>query len=479
MNVSEIALTSRRNTSPSGSEPHILQATNPMNGVKGAEHRGHTLNDVSAILDRAVVAARDWSQKSIEERGQFIRAAAALFREEKQRLVALMTAEMGKTLRDGEAEVEKCAYSLETFAAAAEQDLAPEAVSTSDGDALIVFRPLGCVLGVMPWNYPLWQVVRAAGPALMAGNGFLYKHASDVPGCALALEHLFAEAGLPHGLMRTLLIRSSEVEHVIADSRIAAVTLTGSVEAGRAVAAAAGMSLKKCVLELGGSDPYLILEDADVQIAARICVAARMNNAGQSCNAGKRFIVIRSLRDSFEAAFLEEMSRYEMGDPREPSTLLGPLHKVSARDELHNQVERSVAAGARILLGGVVPDQPGAWYPATLLTDVGPGNPAFEEELFGPVAAIIEADDEAHAIGLANQTRFGLGSAVITADLDRGARIARDELWSGVACVNRPVRSNPRLPFGGLKDSGFGRECGRYGMREFVNVKTIQVAAHG
>lgn len=459
--------------------PFTLQAVDPMTGARGPACSGHSRAEVSIILDRAVAAADDWDRTTIANRGRVLQAAARLFRDNSDRLTALMTAEMGKTLRDGRAEVEKCARSLEIFAAAAEQDLAPERVATEDGDGLIVFRPLGVVLGVMPWNYPFWQVVRAAGPALMAGNGFVFKHASDVPGCALALESLFAEAGLPEGLMRALLIRSGDVEQVIADRRIAAVTLTGSVEAGRSVAAAAGMALKKCVLELGGSDPYLILDDADVAFAARVCVAARMNNAGQSCNAGKRFIVVQPLKAAFEAAFVAEMARYEMDDPRDPATLLGPMHKASARDELHDQVERSIAGGARLLVGGEVPDRPGAWYPATILTDVRPGNPAFEEELFGPVAAVTEASDEADAIALANRTRFGLGAGVITADLDRGERIARDELRSGVACVNRPVRSNPRLPFGGIQDSGFGRECGRYGMREFVNVKTVQVASHG
>jgi succinate-semialdehyde dehydrogenase/glutarate-semialdehyde dehydrogenase len=389
-----------------------------------------------------------------------------------------MTSEMGKTLRDGRAEVEKCALALEHFAAAAETYLAPEEVETGDGKALIVLRPLGCVLGVMPWNFPFWQVIRAAGPALMAGNGFVFKHASSVPGCALALEALLEDAGLPAGLFRTLLVASERIGDIIADRRIAAVTLTGSTDAGRSVAAAAGRSLKKCVLELGGSDPYVILSDADVDIAARICATARMNNGGQSCNAGKRFIVVRKQRAKFEAAFVQHLKAYAMGDPRRQGTLLGPMHSVAARDALHEQVARSVAAGAKVLLGGLVPPGPGAWYPATVLTGVRPGNPAFEEELFGPVAAIIEAAHEDDAIRLANLTPFGLGAGVITSNLARGEKIAIEKLDAGVACVNRPVRSDPRLPFGGVGDSGHGRECGSFGMREFVNVKTVQVAQH-
>jgi len=333
------------------------------------------------------------------------------------------------------------------------------------------------VLAVMPWNFPFWQVFRFAAPALMAGNGALLKHASNVPGCALAIEEVLHEAGVPHDLFRTVLLPSSEVKALIEDDNIAAVTLTGSVAAGRSVATAAGGVLKKCVLELGGSDAYVVLEDADIEAAAKVCATARMVNGGQSCIAGKRFIVVRPILEKFEAAIVEAMRAYEMGDPRKEGTKLGPMVSEKARDDIHEQVEKSVANGARLLLGGEVPDRPGAWYPATVLTDVREGQPAHDAEVFGPVAAIIAADDEADAIRIANDSEFGLGSGVLTGDLERGRRIAAQELEAGMSFVNDNVRSDPRMPFGGVKHSGFGRECSSFGIREFTNIKSVQVAA--
>jgi succinate-semialdehyde dehydrogenase/glutarate-semialdehyde dehydrogenase len=341
--------------------------------------------------------------------------------------------------------------------------------------AFITFNPIGVVLAVMPWNFPFWQVFRFAAPTLMAGDGAVLKHASNVPGCALAIEDVFREAGFPPDLFRTVLIPGREVKPLIGDRSIAAVTLTGSVAAGRDVAAAAGTVLKKAVLELGGSDAYLVLEDADVAKAAQVCAAARMVNGGQSCIAGKRFVVVRPLRDAFERALTEAMAGYAMGDPRDPKTKLGPLCSVHARDEVHDQVRRSIDAGARLLLGGEVPDRPGAWYPATVLSDVRPRQPAHDEEVFGPVAAIIEAADEADAIRIANDSEFGLGSGVLTADLARGERIAAEALEAGMSFVGANVRSDPRLPFGGVKHSGYGRECSEFGIHEFVNVKSVLV----
>jgi succinate-semialdehyde dehydrogenase/glutarate-semialdehyde dehydrogenase len=309
----------------------------------------------------------------------------------------------------------------------------------------------------------------------MAGNGMLLKHASNVPGCALAIEEVLHDAGVPRDLFRTLLLPSRDIEALIKDNHIAAVTLTGSVPAGKSVATAAGSVLKKCVLELGGSDPYLILEDADIDAAAKVAATARMVNGGQSCIAGKRFIVVRDILERFERAMVEAMRAYEMGDPARDGTKLGPMQSVKARDEIHSQVERSVANGARLLLGGIVPDRAGAWYPATVLSDVRPGQPAHDEEVFGPVAAIIAADDEADAVRIANDSEFGLGSGVLTGDVDRGRRIAAEELEAGMSFVNENVRSDPRTPFGGVKHSGFGRECSAYGIREFVNIKTVHV----
>jgi succinate-semialdehyde dehydrogenase/glutarate-semialdehyde dehydrogenase len=420
-----------------------------------------------------------WRRTSFANRAVIIRKAAKILRARKDELARLMTEEMGKTLDDGRAEVEKCAFQCDWFADHAEAYLAKETVDFGGGEAFVTFTPIGIVLAVMPWNFPLWQVFRAVVPALMAGNGMLLKHASNVPGSALAIEGLLHEAGVPKDLFRALLLPSSEVEALIKDENISAVTLTGSVAAGRSVATAAGSVLKKCVLELGGSDAYVILGDADVEAAAKIAATARMVNGGQSCIAGKRFIVVRAILDPFEKAMVEAMSAYEMGDPTKEGTKLGPMQSVKARDEIHQQVEQSIAKGARLLLGGKVPDRPGAWYPATVLTDVRPEQPAHDEEVFGPVAAIIAAEDEADAIRIANDSKFGLGSGVLTSDLDRGRRIAAEELEAGLSFVNENVRSDPRMPFGGVKHSGYGRECSAYGIREFVNIKTVHVKPLG
>jgi succinate-semialdehyde dehydrogenase/glutarate-semialdehyde dehydrogenase len=392
-----------------------------------------------------------------------------------------MTEEMGKTLDDGRAEVEKCAFHCDWFADHAQDYLANEPADIGGGEAFVTFNPIGVILAVMPWNFPLWQVFRAAAPALMAGNGMLLKHASNVPGCALAIQDVLHEAGVPKDLFRTLLLPSRDVEALIKEDNIAAVTLTGSVPAGRSVATAAGSVLKKCVLELGGSDAYVVLEDADIAAAAKIAATARMVNGGQSCIAGKRFIVVRAVLEQFEKALVDAMRGYEMGDPTKEGTRLGPMVSVKARDDIHKQVEESIANGAKLLLGGKVPDRPGAWYPATVLSNVGPGQPAHDEEVFGPVAAIIAAEDEADAIGIANDSEFGLGSGVLTSDIDRGRRIAAEELEAGMSFVNENVRSDPRTPFGGIKHSGFGRECGVFGIREFVNIKTVHVkpVTHG
>jgi succinate-semialdehyde dehydrogenase/glutarate-semialdehyde dehydrogenase len=335
------------------------------------------------------------------------------------------------------------------------------------------------VLAVMPWNFPFWQVFRFAAPALMEGNGELLKHATNVPGCALAIVEVLHQAGVPHDLFRTLLLPSREVEALIKDEHVAAVTLTGSVAAGRSVATAAGSVLKKCVLELGGSDADVVLEDADIEAAAKVAATARMVNGGQSCIAGKRFIVVAPILERFEHALVEAMSGYRIDDPTKDDAKLGPMVSIKARDDIHAQVAASVAKGARLLLGGTVPDRPGAWYPATVLADVRPGQPAHDEEVFGPVAAIIAAEDEADAIRIANASEFGLGSGVITADLDRGRRIAAEELEAGMSFVNENVRSDPRAPFGGIKHSGYGRECGAFGIREFVNIKTVHVKPLG
>ena len=454
-----------------------IQTVNPATGELGKSYRPHRVEDGLVAASAARAAFLDWRRTSFDQRSAIIRKAAAILRERKEEFARLMTEEMGKTVTDGRAEIEKCAFHCDWFADHAQEYLANQPADIGGGEAFVTFNPIGIVLAVMPWNFPFWQVIRAAAPALMAGNGMLLKHASNVPGCALAIEEVLHQAGVPKDLFRTLLLDSSEVEALIKDDNVAAVTLTGSVRAGKAVATEAGSVLKKCVLELGGSDAYIVLEDADVHAAAKIAATARMVNGGQSCIAGKRFIVVRSIVEAFENALVEAMRGYDMGDPTGESTSLGPMVSVKARDEIHVQVEQSIAKGARLLLGGKIPDRTGAWYPATVLADVRSGQPAHDEEVFGPVAAIIAAEDEADAIRIANDSEFGLGSGVLTSDLDRGRRIAAEELEAGMSFVNENVRSDPRTPFGGVKHSGYGRECGAFGIHEFVNIKTVHVKA--
>jgi len=466
----------REPANPPGSRPRFT-TTDPATGQPGRAYEGHTRDEALAIARETRRAFGDWRRTSFPERAKLVRQAAAVLRRRQGEFADLMTAEMGKTLKEGRAEIEKCAFNCEHYAENAERYLAREPVDLGGPKAFVTFNPLGVVLAVMPWNFPFWQVFRFAAPALMAGNGAVLKHASNVPGCALAIESVFHEAGFPENLFRTLLVPSRDVQALIEDPAIAAVTLTGSVGAGRQVAGAAGAVLKKSVLELGGSDAYLVLEDADIGQAAQVCAAARMVNGGQSCIAGKRFIVVSSVREAFERAFTEAMRAYAMGDPRSEGTKLGPLQSATARDEIHEQVLESVERGARLLIGGEIPDRPGAWYPATVLADVRPGMPAYDEEVFGPVAAIIEAADEADAIRIANASRFGLGSGVLTRDLARGERIAAEALEAGMSFVNANVRSDPRMPFGGVKESGYGRECSSFGIREFTNVKSVLVEA--
>jgi len=452
-----------------------LTVVDPATGAAVRTYEGHTIAEAKGFAAAAHAAWRDWRRTGFDARARLMRRAAEVLRARQAEFAELMTREMGKTRTEGLAEVEKCATNCDYFAEHAAAFLARRPVDMGGPKAFVTFNPLGVVLAVMPWNFPFWQVFRFAAPALMAGNGAVLKHASNVPGCALAIESVFKEAGFPRDLFRTALIPGRAVKPLIEDPNIAAVTLTGSVEAGRQVASAAGGVLKKCVLELGGSDAYLVLDDADAAKAAEVAAAARMVNGGQSCIAGKRFIVVSNVREAFERALVARMQAYRMGDPHDPETRLGPLQSAGARDAIHDQVRKSIAAGARLLTGGEVPALPGAWYPPTVLSDVRPGMPAYDEEVFGPVAAVIEAAGEAEAIAIANASRFGLGSGVLTADLARGERIAAEELEAGMSFVNANVRSDPRLPFGGVKHSGHGRECSDFGIYEFVNVKTVLV----
>jgi succinate-semialdehyde dehydrogenase/glutarate-semialdehyde dehydrogenase len=452
-----------------------LRSVNPADGSLVREYPEAPPADVAAALKGAVRAFERWRRTSFAERGAVLRRAGALLRGRRDELSRLMAVEMGKPVAQGRAEAEKCAWACEHYAEHAASLLAPEDAATDARRSYVAFEPLGPVLAVMPWNFPLWQVFRFAAPALMAGNVGLLKHASSVSGCALAIEELLHAAGVPGDAFRTLLVGSPRVAALVEAPEIAGVTLTGSTPAGRAVAGRAGACLKKTVLELGGSDPYLVLEDADIGAAAEACAAARLVNSGQSCIAAKRFVVVEPVLGEFQEQLVERIRARRMGDPLDDGVDVGPQARRDLRDDLHRQVQASVARGARVLLGGQPPEGPGAYYPPSVLAGVEPGMPAFDEELFGPVAAVVAARDERDAIRLANRTAFGLGAAVFTRDLERGERIARHELQAGSCFVNAFVRSDPRLPFGGIKESGYGRELGAYGIREFVNVKTVYV----
>ena len=452
-----------------------LESINPTTGERLASYPEMSGAEVEAALASGAQAFHDWRRTSFADRARVIHAAAAQLRARKGELARLMALEMGKPVAQGESELEKCATTCDYFADRASALLADEEVESDASRSFVTFRPLGVVLGVMPWNFPFWQVFRYVAPTLMAGNASVLKHSSNVTGCALAIEEILNAAGAPAGLFRTLRLGSARVAHVIDDPRIAAVTLTGSTPAGRSVAARAGQALKKTVLELGGSDPYVLLDDADLAASIATCVSSRLINSGQSCVAAKRFICTTKRASEVERLFAELMRQKTMGDPLS-GVDVGPQARVDLRDDLDRQVRESIQKGARVLLGATVPDGPGAFYPPTVLTDVRKDMPAYDEELFGPAAAIIPVESEDEAVRVANDTPFGLGAAVFTRDITRGTRVAADEIDAGNCFVNAFVRSDARLPFGGLKQSGYGRELSEYGIKEFVNVKTVWVA---
>ncbi|MGL5167029.1 MAG: NAD-dependent succinate-semialdehyde dehydrogenase [Afipia sp.] len=431
--------------------------------------------DTVQAIEAAHEAFLSWRRVPFADRAMRMKTAGRVLRSRSDKLSRLMTEEMGKTLKDGRDEVEKCAFGCDYYAENAERFLSREAVDMGDrSEAFVTYNPLGVVLAIMPWNFPLWQVFRFASPGLMAGNACVLKHAANVPGSAIAIEDIFRDAGFPLNLFRNLMIDVPVISDVIKHKLVAAVTLTGSVRAGKSVAEKAGAVLKKCVLELGGSDAYVVLADADIELAAEVCAAGRLVNNGQSCIAAKRFVVVDAVRPAFEKAFVAAMKKPRTGDPTDPSVALGPMARIDLRDELHRQVQATLAKGARLLLGGEIPAGPGAFYPPTVMTDVGPGMAAYTEELFGPVASIIPARDDEHAISIANDGEFGLGSAVFTRDHAKGIAIAADRLEAGASFVNMNVRSDPRLPFGGIKSSGYGRELSHFGIREFVNIKAVR-----
>lgn len=458
----------------------LLQSINPATGDVVQTWPAMDAAACADTVDAAGRAQGAWRRVPIAARAAVVRRAARLLERDREALARGMTAEMGKPIAQSRAEIDKCAWVCDHFAAHGPDLLAPEPVPTDARRSYVAYRPLGVVLAIMPWNFPYWQVLRFAAPALIAGNAVVLKHAPNVTGCALAMADLWRAAGVPDGLFGVLRVAPEAVDAVVADlighEAVQAVTLTGSTRAGRAVAARAGAHGKKTVLELGGSDPSVVLADADVDAAARACAAARLINSGQSCIAAKRFVVVEAVRQAFTEMLVAHLAAARVGDPLDETTEVGPLARIDLRDTLHRQVAASVAAGARLLLGGAVPDGPGAFYPVTVLDGVAPGMPAYAEETFGPVAAIIAARDTADALRIANDTAYGLGAAVYTGDDAAGEAIALEDLDAGACFVNGLVKSDPRLPFGGIKASGYGREMGAFGIRELVNVKTVFVA---
>ncbi|MCA6074861.1 NAD-dependent succinate-semialdehyde dehydrogenase [Fulvivirga sedimenti] len=452
-----------------------MKSINPYNLSVIREYEPMSWAQVDDLLHKGANAWETWKFSSWTLRSHHMKKAAAILRERKHALADLMMEEMGKRRKDGIGEIEKCAWVCDYYAENAESFLRKEEIESDASQSFVAFRPLGVVLAVMPWNFPFWQVFRFLAPALMAGNAAVLKHASNVTGCALAIQDIISSAGFPRNLFSTLIVPSSDVADIIEHPVIKAVTLTGSTPAGRSVAESAGRAIKKSVLELGGSDPYVILKDAPLEETVESCVTSRLINAGQSCIAAKRFIVHADIYDEFLDRMKSKMSEVSMGDPADDHTGIGPMARIDLRDELHKQVKDSIKAGAVCIQGGDIPDLPGAFYPPTILADVIPGMPAFDEELFGPVAAVIRAESEEEAFDLANQTIFGLGAAVFTSDINHGREIAEKYLDAGCCFVNDFVKSDPRLPFGGIKTSGYGRELSSFGIREFVNIKTVYV----
>lgn len=453
-----------------------FESINPYSGERMEHFPVWSEQQIEAALQRSQQATKIWRETPIEQRSAIVRKAGEVLRSRKRALAELLTSEMGKLIGEAEAEVEKCAWVCDYYAEKGAEFLQDERIESDAEKSLVAYQPLGTVLAVMPWNFPLWQVFRFAAPALVAGNGGLLKHASNVPGAAQAVEQIFLEAGLPEGVFTTLMIGASQVASVIEDDRVQAVTLTGSEPAGQQVAATAGKSLKKSVLELGGSDAFIVLEDCDLDAAVEVGVLSRYLNGGQSCIAAKRFIVVDAIADQFVDQLKKSVEGLRLGDPMDPQTTLAPMARTDLRDELDRQVQQSVAAGATPLTGCEPDQRAHAGYAPSILDQVMPGMVAYEEELFGPVAIVIRVADEEEAIRVANDSQFGLGGSVWTQDLQRGERVAR-QLESGAAFVNGIVKSDPRLPFGGIKRSGYGRELSHHGIREFVNAKTIWIGS--
>lgn len=452
-----------------------IDVMNPTTGELRQSYTIETPEAIQAMMDRMHQVQQDWAQTPFSKRAECLNKTAALLRERVQDYATIITEEMGKPITQAKGEIEKCAWICEYYAQEGENFLKAVSTQTDKAKSYTCYEPLGIVFAVMPWNYPFWQVMRFAAPNLMGGNAGLLKHAPNSMGAAKAMQQLFVDAGFPEGLFYSVVCDVDVVPQMIGHHAVGGVTLTGSERAGAAVAAEAGKALKKVVLELGGTDPYLILEDADIDLASEQCVKSRMNNTGQVCIAAKRMIVVESVYDSFVEAVLEKVKVYQSGDPMLAETNLGPMARDDLRQGLHKQVQQAISDGAKCVVGGEMPDGVGCFYPATVLLDVKANNIAFREELFGPVIIIIEAKDEAEAIAMANDSNYGLAAAVFTTDVARGEKIARDCVRAGTVSVNGLVSSDPRLPFGGIKRSGYGREMAAAGIHEFMNLKTIVV----
>ena len=452
-----------------------MKSINPATGKLIGEYPVYSNDETTDIISKTQATWASWKVTDFEQRSILMHSAASVLRNEKDDLARVMALEMGKVMHEAQAEIEKCAWVCDFYADNAKAFLADEIVETNASKSFVSFEPIGIVLAVMPWNFPFWQVFRFAAPALMAGNAAVLKHASNVPGCALAIENIFVKAGFPENLFRTLMISASQVEAVIMNPHVKAVTLTGSEAAGMNVAAIAGRDLKTTVLELGGADPFIVLDDADIGTCVDTAVNARMINNGQSCIAAKRFIVVESRLEEFETRKTELISVLIAGDPLLPETQVGPLARADLRDELHGQVQASLDAGARLLLGGKSIPGPGYFYEPTIISDVRAGMSLYREETFGPVSTIIPVKDTDEAIKVANDSEFGLGASLWTNDLTRGERLAR-QIESGAVFINGMTVSDPRLPFGGIKRSGYGRELSHFGIREFTNIKSIWIA---
>ncbi len=453
----------------------MAKSINPAMGEELKNYPDMNGNEIDEILNQSHSTFLEWKNTSFSERAKKMKKTRDILLKRKDEFAKIMTLEMGKPILQSVSEIEKCAWVCEYFADNADTFLSNEEIKTDASESYLTYNPLGVVLAIMPWNFPFWQVFRFAAPNLMAGNAGILKHASNVTGCALGIEEVFKEAGFPENLFRTIIVPSKKMEAVIKNKNINDVSISGSVGAGGWVASVAGSVLKKTVLELGGSDPYVVLEDADLNNSVESCVNSRLINGGQSCIAAKRFIVVEKIYQKFEEMYVQLMKEKKMGDPFDKENNLGPQASESLRDDLHMQVEKSINKGAKLLLGGKIPDGKGAYYPPTVLTNVKKGMPAYDEEIFGPVAALIKVRDEKEAIDVANDTDFGLGAAVFTVDTKRGKRIAETQLQAGNCFVNAFVKSDPRLPFGGIKKSGYGRELSPFGIKEFVNIKTVYI----